>query len=332
VSTETPTRSQQSEAWRQAQEWVTKHDDQVRAMAMKRGLDVADARNEILVQLASRLIDLSESGKEVRAGLPGLVARDAVADLADRSSLRPPRGTRNDRRRRWVAEHGEPQTEDDRRALAAAVWAGSREAAPTDSDTLERVGGAGDGDLPAIEDADSAWWGAAAVACVADRRNLRALGEAARDVGERAVQRWLVEWQTTVLEPMAEPERAKLGRAVLARLGATAGVRSDQVAEWGRAQVLAEARHLADAELSAYRRQREWALRRQRGELPPPLPVAWDANGNGRLVFDDEPAVVATPRPKAEKVAKERQPVPAMVSLFDAFPEACSAALELRPA
>jgi len=347
VST-TTRQDQRQEAWRRAQEWVAAHEDQVTGMARKRGLDPAEARQEVLMHLAERAFATAEAGKEVRPGLLGLAARDAVVKLADRSTLSPPRETRNTRRQRWDATHGAPQTDAEREARERAAWHGARKRVAAEPEVLERVA-AEASDPAAVIETGGCEWGAAALAIVHRPANRWALAKAVQDGGERAAQRWLVDWQRDVLAEMSPTERAKLGRDVAARLGGPTEVRADRVAAWGRAQVEAEVRWRDETERADWRRQWEVARQRERGELAP-VEFEWDEHGMGRLVFDDVPAPTDTSRPKraartAARAAKAKekvkdQPVPAMVPLFDAFPAtaaapaavAAAATLELRPA
>jgi len=334
---------QRQAAWQQAQEWVSAHEGQVTAMARKRGLDPDEARQEVLVHLVERAEATAEAGKEVRPGLLGLAARDAVVKLADRSTLSPPRETRNTRRRRWDAEHGAPQTDAEREARERAAWSGARKRVAAEPDVIERFAAEASDPAAVVEEHGGCEWGAAALAIVHQRFNLSALAQALRGGGERAAQRWLVDWQRDVLAEMPAPERAKLGRDVAARLGATTEVRADRVAAWGRAQVEAEVRWRLEAERADWRRQWEVARQRERGELAP-VEFEWDEHGMGHLVFDDVATTTGgTPRPeraasRAGKAAKAKekvkdQPVPAMVSLFDVFPQPVAApGLELRPA
>jgi len=338
----TTRQDQRQEAWQRAQEWVSTHEDQVTGMARKRGLDPDEARQEVLMHLVERALDTAEAGKEVRPGLLGLAARDAVAEMADRSALIPPRGTRNTRRRRWDATHGAPTTEAEREARERAAWHGARKRVAAEPEVLERVAAEASDPAAVIDEHGAVEWGAAALAIVHRPANRWALAQALRDGGERAAQRWLVTWQRDVLADMPAPERAKLGRDVAARLGGPTEIRADRVAAWGRAQVEAEVRWRLERERADWRRQWEVARQRERGETTP-VQVAWDANGMGRLVFDDVPTAADTTRPeraasRAVKAAKAKekvkdQPVPAMVPLFEAFPQPVVAAtLELRPA
>jgi len=330
---------QRQAAWQQAQEWVSAHEDQVTGMARKRGLDPDEARQEVLMHLVERALDTAEAGKEVRPGLLGLFARDAVAEMGDHTTLRPVRSTRNTRRRRWDAKHGAPQNDAEWEARERAAWRGTRKRVAAEPEVLERFA-AEASDPASVVETGGCEWGAAALAIVHQRLNLSTLAQALRDGGERAAQRWLVTWQRDVLAEMPAPERARLARDVAARLGAPTEIRADRVAAWGRAQVEAEVTRRAEAERATWRRAWEVARQRERGELPAvTTSVAWDANGMGYLVFDDVPAT-DTSRPertasRAVKAAKTRdnRPAPAMVSLFEAFPEVAPAAtLELRPA
>jgi len=328
---------QRQEAWQRAQEWVAANEGQVQAMARKRGLDPAEARQEVLMHLAERALETAEAGKEVRPGLLGLAARDAVAEMADRSALRPVRTTRNTRRRRWDATHGAPKNEAEWEARERAAWRGTRKRVAAEPEVIERFA-AEASDPAAVVETGGCEWGAAALAIVHCHTNRWALAQALRDGGERAAQRWLVAWQRDVLAEMSPTERAKLGRDLAARLGAPTEIRADRVAAWGRAQVEAEVRWRAEAERADWRRRWEAARQRERGETEP-VKVEWDANGMGHLVFDDV-ATTDTSRPeraartagKAARV-KDQPDAPAMVPLFDAFPAAVAAAtLELRPA
>jgi len=329
---------QRQEAWQRAQEWVLAHEDQVTGMACKRGLDPAETRQEVLMHLAERALATAEAGKEVRPGLLGLAARDAVVKLADRSTLSPPRETRNTRRRRWDATHGAATTEAEREARERFAWNGTRKRVAAEPEVLERFAAEASDPAAVIDEHGAVEWGAAALAIVHQRFNLSALAQALRDGGERAAQRWLVAWQRDVLAEMSPTERAKLGRDVAARLGATTEVRADRVSAWGRAQVEAEVTRRAEVERADWRRQWEAARSRERGETTP-VQVEWDEHGMGYLVFDDVPAT-DTSRPEraartAARAAKTRdnRPAPAMVSLFEAFPQPTVAAtLELRPA
>jgi len=330
---------QRQAAWQQAQEWVSAHEGQVTAMARKRGLDPAETRQEVLMHLAERAFATTEAGKEVRPGLLGLAARDAVVKLADRLTLSPPRETRNTRRQRWDATHGVPKTDAEREARERAAWHGARKRVAAEPEVIERFAAEGS-DPAAVVETGGCEWGAAALAIVHRRLNLSALAQALRDGGERAAQRWLVDWQRDVLAEMSPTERARLARDVAARLGAPTEIRADRVAAWGRAQVEAEVRWRAESERATWRRQWEVARQRERGELAP-VEFEWDEHGMGRLVFDDVPAAAGgASRPErtartAARAAKTRdnRPAPAMVSLFEAFPEVSPAAtLELRPA
>jgi len=332
---------QRQEAWRRAQEWVAAHEDQVTGMARKRGLDPDEARQEVLAHLAERAFATTEAGKEVRPGLLGLAARDAVVKLADRSALIPPRETRNTRRQRWDATHGAPKNEAEWEARERAAWRGTRKRVAAEPEVLERFAAEASDPAAVIDEHGAVEWGAAALAIVHHRPNLWALAKAVQDGGERAAQRWLVTWQRDVLADMPAPERAKLGRDVAARLGATTEVRADRVSAWGRAQVEAEVTRRAEVERADWRRRWEVARQRERGELPAvTTSVAWDEHGMGYLVFDEATTATDTSRPErtartAVKAAKTRdnRPAPAMVSLFEAFPQPTVAAtLELRPA
>jgi len=332
---------QRQAAWQQAQEWVSAHEGQVTAMARKRGLDPDEARQEVLVHLVERAEATAEAGKEVRPGLLGLAARDAVVKLADRLTLSPPRETRNTRRQRWDATHGVPTTEAEREAKERFAWNGARKRVPAGPEVLERFAAEGSDPAAVVDEHGAVEWGAAALAVVHRPANRWALAQALRDGGERAAQRWLVAWQRDVLAEMSPTERAKLGRDVAARLGGPTEIRTDRVAAWGRSQVEAEVRWRAERERADWRRQWEVARQRERGELAP-VEFEWDEHGMGRLVFDDVPAA-DTSRPeraasRAVRAARAKEkvkdhPVPAMVPLFDAFPAAVAAAtLELRPA
>jgi len=256
--------------------------------------------------------------------------------------LRPVRTTRNTRRRRWDATHGAPKNEAEWEARERAAWRGTRKRVAAEPEVIERIAAEGSDPAAVVDEHGAVEWGAAALAVVHRPANLWALAQALRDGGERAAQRWLVGWQRDVLADMPAPERARLARGVAARLGATTEVRADRVSAWGRAQVEAEVTRRAEAERATWRRQWEVARQRERGELPAvtPVQVEWDANGMGRLVFDDVPTATDTSRPvrsarTARKVpkAKDRQPAPAMVPLFEAFPQpVAGVGLELRPA
>jgi len=330
---------QRQEAWRRAQEWVAAHEDQVTGMARKRGLDPTEARQEVLAHLAERLLDLWEQGKEANASLLGLFARDAVAEMGDHTTLRPSRSTRNTRLRRWDATHGAPKNEAEWEARERAAWRGTRKRVAAEPEVLERVAAEASDPAAVIDEHGAVEWGAAALAIVHHRPNLWALAKAVQDGGERAAQRWLVTWQRDVLADMPAPERARLARDVAGRLGATTEIRTDRVAAWGRAQVEAEVRWRAERERADWRRQWEVARQRERGETTP-VQVEWDEHGMGYLVFDDVPAPTDTPRPERARRtavkaarAKDRVAAPAMVSLFEAFPQPTVAAtLELRPA
>jgi len=340
VNTTTRQDPQRQEAWQRAQEWVSAHEDQVVAMARKRGLDPDEARQEVLVHLVERAEATAEAGKEVRPGLLGLAARDAVAEMADHTTLRPVRSTRNTRRRRWDAKHGAPTTEAEREARERFAWNGTRKRIAAEPEVIERFAAEGSDPAAVVDETGAVEWGAAALAIVRQRSNLWALAQALRDGGERAAQRWLVDWQRDVLAEMPAPERARLARDVAGRLGATTEIRADRVAAWGRAQVEAEVTRRAEVERADWRRRWEVARQRERGETTP-VQVAWDEHGMGYLVFDDVPAAAGgASRPEraartAVKAAKTRdnRPAPAMVSLFEAFPQPVAAAtLELRPA
>jgi len=333
------TNDRTAEAWRRADEWVQRHAVQVQRMAARRGLDPEDAASEVRTRQVERMLDLQEQGKEANASLLGLFARDAVAELADRSALRPPRTTRNTRRRKWDAKHGTPTTEAEAREREAAAWSGAAKVVATDTPKLQQFAGA------ATPVGTPTEWATAAMAVLHDRNNADRMARVLRSEGEGGVRKWLEDWACETFETMPASRREKL-RAAARRQFGDGEVRPEQIAAWGREQVAAAVRARDEWERAEEARRRERALQRERGELPAvTTSVAWDANGIGRFVFDEVPTT-DTSRPeraartgvKAARV-KDRQPAHAMVSLFEAFPTAvaapaavAAATLELRPA
>jgi len=325
-----------AEAWKRADEWVRQHAVQVQRMAAHRGIDVEDAMSEVRTRQVERMLDLWEQGKEANASLLGLFARDAVAKLADRSSLRPSRSTRNTRRRRWDARNGAPKTEAEAREREAAAWSGAAKVVATDTPKLQQFAGA------APEGGTRTEWATAAMAILHNRNNADQLARVLRAEGEGGVRRWLEDWACETFEGLGASRREKLRAAATKQFG-SGEVRPERIADWGREQVAAAVRLRDKWERAEEERRRERELQRERGELPAvTTSVAWDEHGLGYLVFDDVPAT-DTSRPeraasRAGKAAKAKekvkdQPVPAMPSLFDAVPGVAAAAtLELRPA
>jgi len=324
-----------AEAWKRADEWVRQHATQVQRMAARRGLDVEDAASEIRTRQVERMLRLQAQGREANASLLGLFARDAVAELADRSTLRPSRSTRNSRRRRWDAKHCTPTTEAEARERDRAAWSGAAKVVATDVPKLQQVAGA------ATPVGTRTEWATAAMAVLHDRANADRMARVFRAEGEGGVRCWLEDWACETFETMPASRREKL-RAAARRQFGDGEVRPERIAAWGREQVAAAVQLRDEWERAEEERRRERALQRERGELPPatPVQVEWDEHGLGRLVFDDLPTATDTSRPKraartAVKAAKTRdnRPAPAMVSLFEAFPQPVAApGLELRPA
>jgi len=322
-----------AEAWRRADEWVRQHAEQVQRMAVRRGIDVEDAASEIRTRQVERMLDLWEQGNEVRPGLLGLFARDAVAELADRSALRPSRSTRNSRRRRWDAKHCAPTTEAEARERDRAAWSGAAKVVATDVPKLQQVAGA------ATPVGTRTEWATAAMAVLHDRANADRMARVWRAEGETGVRKWLEDWACDTFDGLGASRREKL-RAAARRQFGDGEVRPERIAAWGREQVAAAVRLRDEWERAEEERRRERALQRERGELPAvTTSVAWDEHGMGYLVFDEATTATDTSRPERAartgvKAAKAKdQPVPAMPSLFDAFPAvAVAATLELRPA